>query len=130
MLGNDKQISMHEDGTEYQYTVDRVIFVDDLFRRKLNMWNILHNVRRSIPILVAKVWRRNLDYVKIYKRSILLTKISWSTVGCMAFMGTLGIVHVTPLVSVACYGIAYLTWCEMSQFFAHDYIVSTLCHVP
>ena len=28
------------------------------------MRNILCNVRRPIPILIAKVWRRNLDYTK------------------------------------------------------------------
>ena len=47
------------------YTVDceifvvKKIFVDDLFGRKLNTRNILRNL-----ILVAKVWRRNLDYAK------------------------------------------------------------------
>ena len=40
-------------------------FVDDLFPQKSNMLNILHNIRRPIPILVAKVWQRNLDYAKI-----------------------------------------------------------------
>ena len=45
-------------------SVDREISVDDLFRRKLNTRNILRNVRRPIPILVAKVWQRNLDYAK------------------------------------------------------------------
>ena len=39
-------------------------FIDDLFWRKLNMQNILCNVRQPIPILVAKVRRRNLDYTK------------------------------------------------------------------
>ena len=42
-------------------TVDREIFVvkifmDNLFQRKLNTRNILCNVPRPIPILVAKVW--------------------------------------------------------------------------
>ena len=36
----------------------------DLFWRKLNMRNILCNVCRPIPTLVAEVWRRNLDYAK------------------------------------------------------------------
>ena len=39
------------------YTIDREFFVDDLFQRKLNTQTILHNVRRSIPILIAEVWR-------------------------------------------------------------------------
>ena len=48
-------------------TVDReffLFFIDDLFRRKLNTQNILCNVCRPIPILVTKVWQRNLDYIK------------------------------------------------------------------
>ena len=28
------------------------------------MWNVLHNICRPIPILVAKVWRWNLGYAK------------------------------------------------------------------
>ena len=45
-----------------EHTVDHEIFivnffVDDLFRRKLNTQNILFNVCRPIPILVAKVLR-------------------------------------------------------------------------
>ena len=41
------------------YTIDR-----ENFRRKLNMQNILRNIRRPIPTLVAKVRLRNLDYMK------------------------------------------------------------------
>ena len=41
-----------------------VIIVDDLFRRKLNTQNILRNIHRPIPILIAKVWRLELDYMK------------------------------------------------------------------
>ena len=55
-------------------------FVNDLFLRKLNTPNILHNVHRPIPILVAKVWRRNLDYAKNLQVNILPAKISQSTV--------------------------------------------------
>ena len=49
------------------YTVDHKIFllkifINDLFRRKLNTRNILRSVRWPIPILVAKVWRQNLDF--------------------------------------------------------------------
>ena len=40
------------------------IFRHDLFRQKLMTPNILCNVCQPIPILVAKVWRQNLDYVK------------------------------------------------------------------
>ena len=46
----------------YKHGVDREIFVikkffiDDLFRQKLNTQNILCNIRRPIPIFVAKVW--------------------------------------------------------------------------
>ena len=54
--------------------------VDDLFQQKLNTQNILCNVCRPIPIFVAEVWRRNLDYAKIYKRNILLAKVSQSMV--------------------------------------------------
>ena len=51
-------------------TVDREIFVIKIFSsttfsdENLNMRNILCNIRRPIPILVAKIWRRNLDYAK------------------------------------------------------------------
>ena len=55
-------------------------FVNDLFQRKLNTQNILCNVCQPIPIFVTEVWRRNLDYAKIYKRNILLAKVSQSTV--------------------------------------------------
>ena len=41
-------------------------FIDDLFRRKLNTWNILCNVHWPILILVTKIWRRNLDYAKYF----------------------------------------------------------------
>ena len=44
--------------------VVKIFFVDNLFRRKLNTQNILCNVCRPIPVLVAEVWRRNLDYAK------------------------------------------------------------------
>ena len=40
------------------------IFVNNLFQRKLNTRNILCNICQPIPILVAKVWRRKLDYMK------------------------------------------------------------------
>ena len=52
------------------YTVDREIFVVKTFwsmtfsNKKLNTRNILSTVCRPTPILVAKVWRRKLDYVK------------------------------------------------------------------
>ena len=49
----------------YSITIGHEIFVNDLFRRKLNAQNILCNVHRPIPVLVAKVWRRKLDYAKI-----------------------------------------------------------------
>ena len=49
-------------------TVDHEIFTVkyfvDLFQRKLNMQNILCDVRQPIPILITKVWRQNLDYAK------------------------------------------------------------------
>ena len=51
-------------------TVDREIFVIKIFSsttfsdENLNMQNILCNIRRPIPILVAKIWQRNLDYAK------------------------------------------------------------------
>ena len=51
-------------------TVDREIFVVSSQRkfrdlqRKLNTRNILCNVCRPVPILVAKVWRRKLGYAK------------------------------------------------------------------
>ena len=37
------------------------------FPTKLNTQNILGNVRRPIPILVAKVWWWNLDYMKYFQ---------------------------------------------------------------
>ena len=51
------------------FTVDHEIFAvkffdNDLFQQKLNMRNILCNVRRPTPILVAKIWQRKLDYAK------------------------------------------------------------------
>ena len=67
-------------GIQLEHTVDCKIFIDDLFRWKLNTWNILRNIRGPIPILVAKVWWRNLDYVKL---NILLAKKSRSTVICL-----------------------------------------------
>ena len=59
-------------GNSYRksHTIDRenfvvkIFFGDDLFQQKLNAQNILHNVHWPIPILVAKVWQRNLDYTK------------------------------------------------------------------
>ena len=51
--------------SQCSHTIDREIFaVRNLFRRKLNTRNILCNVHRSMPILVAKDWQRNLDYAK------------------------------------------------------------------
>ena len=50
--------------------VDHKIFVVEVFssitfsNENLNTRNILCNVRQPILILVAKVWRRNLDYAK------------------------------------------------------------------
>ena len=51
--------------TKIKITIDREIFavkffVHDLIRRKLNTRNIFCNVHQPIPILVAKVWQRNL----------------------------------------------------------------------
>ena len=51
------------------YIVDREIFVvknfsSTIFWQKLNTRNILCNVCQPIPILVAEVWQRNLDYAK------------------------------------------------------------------
>ena len=55
-------------------------FVDDLFRQKLNTRNILCNVRRPIPILVAKIWQRNLDYAKNLQAKYFTGKIAQSMV--------------------------------------------------
>ena len=38
------------------------------------MWNILCNICRPIPILVDKVWRRNLDYVKNFQARYFTAK--------------------------------------------------------
>ena len=38
------------------------------------MRNILCNVRRPIPILVAEVWRRKLDYAKNLQAKYLTSK--------------------------------------------------------
>ena len=47
------------------YTVDREIFVVKNFLSTTFSDKIFcSNVRRPIPILVTKVWRRNLDYTK------------------------------------------------------------------
>ena len=47
---------------------------------KLNLQNILRNVRQPMLILVSKVWQRNLDYAKNLQANILLTKIFQSMI--------------------------------------------------
>ena len=65
-----------------QYTIDCKFSPLNIFRQRPFPMKIKHAkyVCRPIPILVAKVWRRNLDYVKNLQVKILPVKISRSTV--------------------------------------------------
>ena len=83
-------------------------FRRQLLWEKLNTRNILHNVHQPIPILVAQVWQRNLDYVKI-----LLTKISRSTVAHFISIHVDSHLGYIPKSACECQKILYST-CSLS----------------
>ena len=58
------------------------IFHQQPFPMKIKHVKILCNICQPIQILVAKVWQRNLDYVKYLQAKILPVKIFQSTVQC------------------------------------------------